>query len=146
MSVSISSILTWTDVDLMIADIVYKINESKFRPTMIGAIPRGGWVPATLIAQKLNIRKTVSIDVDKSSLETKLFITDPCRLANEHILLVEDSTETGNTIQKAAKTIAIKSDNATIKTAALLIKNNCSVKPDFYLDQVSKIPDFPWDV
>ena len=136
--------VSWSEVDNMIDRLALIIKEANYSPTMIAAIPRGGWTVAALLAQRLNVRDSVAVTQKKNDGNRETFVAAPRSLVGEHVLVVEDSIETGKSLELAAS--MIKEFGAEVKTTALLISpTSSSFIPNFYLDRMT-IPDFPWDL
>lgn len=136
---------SWEEVEKMVRMIVEKINKSGFYPTAIGAIPRGGWVVAALLAQRLNVKRTISVDIVKNNNVCEVYVSSLSKnIFEDRILLVEDSMETGGSIFAASQVLS--SEGAKdVRTAALLINQKCTTLPNYFLQAVGNIAAFPWD-
>jgi hypoxanthine phosphoribosyltransferase len=136
--------LNWNEVEREVQAIVQKINDSGFKPDLICPIPRGGWTVAALIAQHFGIKETLSVDIIRENEQKNILANNSGRAKNKKILLIEDSLETGMTLNKA-KIEILKSSPAELKTLAIFINESCKFKPDYFNHIVSDVPDFPWD-
>ncbi|MCL2384190.1 MAG: phosphoribosyltransferase, partial [Oscillospiraceae bacterium] len=99
---------------------------------------------AAIFAQIFNIKKTVGISHQKEDGEIKVQ-TSLDNLEGEHILLVEDSIETGKTLYTVEKELA--NLGANVKTVCIYVssESNQEKKPDFYLG-IREIPNFVWEL
>lgn len=130
-------------MDQMILCLAKDIVGSGFSPTMVAAIPRGGWVVAALLAQHLNVKKVIAVCQEKDGDNRKTYLAYPSHLEGAKVLVIEDSIETGRSLQDAA--LAISNAGAVVKTASLLISpSSSSFIPNYFLKRMI-IPDFPWD-
>ena len=137
--------IDWVKTERLIKELGNKIIDSGFKPTMIAAVPRGGWCVAALLAQILEIKETVGISHKKENGNITTYLATSGNLENERVLLIEDSIETGNTMYNAENEL-IKL-GADVKTVAIFASSISEPKklPDFYLDKRG-IPDFPWEL
>lgn len=134
---------SWDEVDKLIEELVIKIKISGFSPTTIVAIPRGGWVVAALIAQKLDVKKTLAVSIEREGENVEVYFAAPENIRGERVLLIEDTLESGKSIFAVEDKIIGK--GVKVKTAAIFISPNSKKEPDFFL-AVREIPSFPWDV
>lgn len=121
------------------------INEKGFKPDIIIAIARGGWIPARILSDCLKVKNMGSIgikylDTDRTTLETysKPTLPQDCK----KILLVEDMLESGNSIKWAKDYYS--EIGYQVKTACLFIMETTVFKPDYYLSVSEKV-QFPWE-
>lgn len=115
----------------------------------IVAIARGGLIPGTMLAHKLGIRNMALLSIASYSDDRKqgMIIMDgglPPHLMGirgKGWLIMDDLVDSGNSM-RCAKALLPEA-----KTAALMVKHNASIKPDFY---VTGAPAdvwvvFPWE-
>jgi hypoxanthine phosphoribosyltransferase len=122
------------------------------KPDIIIAIGRGGFVPATLLSHKLNIKDVYNIglqsyDGQKSNeikviqdLDFNSFDT------TESILIVDDISDKGNTLKYVVERFK-QSGFKNIQTFTLYIKTGTKFIPDIYakeFDQHTWVV-FPWE-
>ncbi len=139
-----SNLVSWKDVDNMIAVISKQIINSGFNADFIAPIPKGGWTVAALLAQHLNIKNSISLAQEKFMDNRKTYIAGFPDIKNKKILVVEDSIETGKSLFHA-KSELINMD-AQVETVTLFISPNFDgILPDFYC-KIGDIPVFPWEV
>ena len=136
--------ITWNLVDKIIEDIAIKINASNFKIEYIVPIPKGGWTVAALLAQHLNVKKSISLAQEKSPNGVKTYIANEIELKNKNVLIVEDSIETGKGLFGAKAELAKR--GANVKTMALWISASFKGNlPDYYFN-IGNIPEFPWEI
>ena len=128
--------------ELNFLEIVNKIRKIDFGSfDLVVAIGRGGLVPASLIAKQLNIQMhTLWLRFKDDSNneiypEPKLVKEVNFDFQNKNILLVDDFSKTGKTMQQAKKLL----QGAEIKT---FVVNGSA---DYSLYQFKECLKFPWN-
>ena len=114
-----------------------------FQPDLIIGIVRGGLVPARLLSSFLGVPNMYALTVKKIEGDRRVASSIDEDLTGKAALLVEDALETGKSLIVASDYLTGK--GATVKTACLYTLQETEVTPDFSLEQVSKIPTFPWE-
>ncbi len=136
---------SWEDVTKMIETLAKKIGDERF-DSIVG-ISRGGWVPARMLSDYLNIDHMFSIGIKryvKRKLKPNTYIYDfPNRILGKKVLIVDDVSETGKTLL-LAKHALFKLDIIS-KTCALNIKESTKYKPDFYVKKEREWIIYPWE-
>lgn len=136
--------LSWSDIERESEVLARRILSSGYQVDLIGAVPRGGWTVAALIAQHLNVVETIAIDIDRSFRPKAVRIGNPDRLSGKNVLLVEDSVESGSTLHQAMLAV-LCNDCREVRTTAIFVQSECSLIPDYFTEKVQVVPDFPWD-
>jgi hypothetical protein len=142
---------SWDYLNNSCKKIVKKIKEDKFKPDVVIALSRGGFVPARTICDMLIIKDLVSIKVDHwgitASMDGKASIRYPLKvdLTGKKILVVDDITDSGESMIVSID--FLKSLNPKeIKTAAALHIKTSKFKPDYYGEEIDwKWVTFPWN-
>jgi len=154
--------VTWQQVQRLCESIVSQINESGFKPKHIVGLSRGGLVPATIIANHLNVREvyvhgyhsyddqTNMRDVDNPhGVMYQDVVTDLMKnCQGREVLIVDDLCDEGITMLGLLRRLEKKfQDNAVkVKCAALYCKEHSQFKP-IYTGETSG--DwwlvFPWE-
>jgi len=110
--------------------------ESDFRPDVIVAIARGGFVPARFLCDFLQVRKLSSIRVQHyragAQKDSQATITIPLSIDIEgaNVLLVDDVNDTGTTLVAASSHLKSFSP-AALRTAVLHEKTSTIQPADF---------------
>ncbi|AGK60744.1 putative phosphoribosyltransferase [Archaeoglobus sulfaticallidus PM70-1] len=125
----------WNDIYRSCIDLGVKIAES-FSPDVIVAIARGGWVPARILCDVLDVRELYSIKAvhwgrvatkNEARIVQKLNVD----LTGKKVLIVDDVTDTGETVLLAKE--HIKELNAEeVRIAVVDHKRTSKFQPDFY--------------
>ncbi len=136
--------LSWDDVNSLVSQIVQQIQKGSWRPDVIIGMSRGGFIPATMIAQKLGVKSLVGLDVAKDSngvrsLGKLVRLND---LSQQNVLIVDDSIITGRLLSLAAG--AVRAKGGDPRTCAL-ISEGITADPDYFVETQAPIPVFPWE-
>jgi len=138
--------ITWDEFNEKVKKLGEIINKGNFKPDIIIAIARGGWIPARYLSDLLHVKKMGSIgikykDIERTELDTysKPSIPENC----EKILLIEDMLESGKSIEWANEYYSKLGYDT--KTASIFIINRTTFIPNYYLEVVEEI-EFPWEL
>ena len=110
--------------------------------TKIVTLAKGGYVPARALAKTLNIRRIYSVGVEFYEAEGQTIevphvyqhLTEDFK-DNDVILIVDDITDTGNSMQVALQEV-IEHNGKNIITCCLLHKPKSSFIPNVYGQKV----------
>lgn len=142
-----TKIVTLKKARQMSVETAKKIRDAKYDPDIIVGLSRGGWIPARLICDYLLVDDLVSLSVthwglpaeigqEKAQLEYP-FTVD---LTDKKVLIVDDITDTGESLQLALNVVK-KKDPVEVKTATIQYITSSSFEPDFYAE---KVDDWRW--
>ena len=140
--------LSWDEltalVDKVVALIRERERENGWLPSMIIALSRGGFVPATLIASRLGVRNLVGVDVQKDALGIRSIgrYVKLDRVDEHRVLIVDDGIVTGNLLPTTADEVASKGGDP--RTCALVSEGRCA-EPDYLGEIRQHMPHFPWE-
>lgn len=126
-------------------ELAHKIQDSDFKPEVIVCIARGGYVPARLLCDFLDIYDLSSIRIKHytgSDKAEQAVLMDPLTMdvRGKQVLLVDDIDDTGETLQVALDYLK-ELYPAMVKVAVLHHKMISSLKPDYY---AKKIVQWRW--
>lgn len=113
------------------------IKDSDFHPDIIIGLSRGGLVPARMFCDFLHITDCFTIKVDHWGLtatkdgKAKLTHKLDMDLTGKGVLIVDDITDTGQSMELAKKHIE-ELNPSEIKTATLIHLDHSKYIPDFY--------------
>ncbi len=146
-------LVSWSDIVEWSWGLAQKIKASGYKPDVVIAIARGGYVPARLICDFLSIENLISIQSQhwteaalkgEKALIKFEYVVD---LRGLKALLVDDIVDTGDSMILAKRFIEEKWKPAELKTAALQwISTVAKIKPDFYYMEVKEWVwfQYPW--
>jgi hypoxanthine phosphoribosyltransferase len=141
---------TWNQIYTMLLSQAGLIRQSGFKPDVIVGVTRGGWVPARILSDLLEIPQLVTVGVEfyvgvaetqKEPVLTQQVSSD---VAGKTVLLVDDVADTGKSLQLARRHLR-RQDAQDIRTATLYCKPFSVIKPDYYVKETSRWVVFPWD-
>lgn len=142
--------LTWMDVQRLSEKLADQIAESGFRPDIIVAVSRGGFDPARILSDELNIRSLASLQViyyagirernDKPQVKYPL----NADISGLNVLVVDDVADSGNSL-KVVKEYVDTLGPREVKMATLHHKPWSTFEPDFYAESVDKWIIYPWE-
>lgn len=142
--------LTWMDVQRLSEKLADQIAESGFRPDIIVAVSRGGFDPARILSDELNIRSLASLQViyyaginernDKPQVKYPL----NADISGLNVLVVDDVADSGSSL-KVVKEYIDSLGPREVKMATLHHKPWSSFEPDFYAESVDKWIIYPWE-
>lgn len=132
--------------------LAHKIQDSGFTPDIIICIARGGYIPARLICDYLDIDNLASIRIkhytgsDKSEAAQ---LIDPLsiNIQGMKVLLVDDINDSGDTLQVALDYLA-SFNPIEIKVAVLHHKVISTLVPDYYAQKIIhwRWITYPWTI
>ena len=145
--------VTWDEVEEWSRIVSNKIYESGWRPDVIIAISRGGYVPARLICDRLVVGELVSLQVthwpSAAQMAKEAGVKYPleCDLNHRRALIVDDIADTGDSIIIAKDHIWTKCKPDELKVATLQwLSGSSKIQPDFYAEEVKGWVwyQYPW--
>lgn len=142
---------SWDYLHKNCKEIVKKMKADGFKPDIIIALSRGGFVPARSVCDMLIIKDLVSMKVDHwgitAAKDKKAKIRYPLdvNLTGKKVLIVDDITDSGESMIVSIN--FIKSLNPVeIKTATALHIRTSKFTPDYYGEEIDwKWVIFPWN-
>ncbi|MBN2331812.1 MAG: phosphoribosyltransferase [Deltaproteobacteria bacterium] len=146
-------LLTWCAVQHLARELAFKILASRYHPDLIVAIGRGGYVPARLVADYLQISQLTTIKIEHYTMGAQrrrwASIRYPLKvaIAGMKVLIVDDVNDTGETLALASKHLAMHNPREN-RTAVLHHKTVSHLQPDFAARRIIKWRwlIYPWAV
>lgn len=146
--------VSWDEVEAWVAAVSNKIYASGWQPDVILALSRGGYVPARLVCDRLVVGDLISLQLSHwpsaAQMSAKGVIVKypiECDLNHKKVLIMDDISDTGDSIIVAKDFIWTKCRPDEIRVATLQwISGSSKIKPDFYADEVKKWCwyQYPW--
>jgi hypoxanthine phosphoribosyltransferase len=135
--------LSWSRFYSLSRALSHKIHDSEFKPDIIIAIGRGGYMPARIISDFLNVMNLTSFKLEhyRGTQKNKTVVVRyPLGhgVAGQKVLLVDDVCDTGDTFEVACKHLEERLQPLEIRTAVLHYKKISSFTPDFYARRIVK--------
>ena len=142
-------VLSWDELYWDIFDLGCKIRES-YRPSMIVAVARGGWVVGRIISDLLSVDKVASIgvkfyeEVGKRGRKPEIVQPLSVSVEGEDVLVVDDVADTGETLALVRDSIESMGPSG-VRVAVVYKKPWCRVRVDYYVRETNKWVVFPYE-
>lgn len=137
-------LVSWGGVVSLTNKLAMLIRQDDFQPDIIIAIGRGGYVPARLLADYLDMMNLTSIKVEHyiagahrqavASVKYPLGID----VSDMNVLVVDDVSDSGDTFTVTIQHINESSTPREIRTAVLHHKTVSEFTPDYYAAKIIK--------
>jgi len=145
--------ISWQQVYGMCRRLAISIRESGFQPDLVVAIARGGYVPARVLCDFLEIGSLTGFRIEHYKAgadrqpETRIISGIGLDITGMRVLLVDDVSDTGDTLAKAVPFL-LAQGASEVKSALLLHKKGSSVVPDYYAEKIIQWHwiIYPWAV
>lgn len=146
-------LVSWDESCNLARILAGKIKQSGFKPDLIIAIGRGGYIPARLVSDYLLHEMLTSIKIEHwgeaARKKEQVLIRFPLAVdvRDQTVLIVDDVTDTGDTLRTATEYVN-RSDPAEIRTGVLQHKYTSKFEPDYFSEFISewKWIIYPWAV
>jgi len=146
-------LITWGRTYSLARGVSLKILRDEFQPDFVIAIGRGGYVPARVVCDFLEMGALTAIKIEHWAMgarrreEARLLFPLNVDISGKKVLVVDDVTDTGETLLEASTHLA-KHDPAEVRTAVLHHKVSARFQPDYFTRKVVKWRwiIYPWAV
>jgi hypoxanthine phosphoribosyltransferase len=146
-------LVTWGRFYALCRRLAEDIRASGYRPEVIVAIGRGGWMPGRVLADLLELMNLTSFKVEHyhgTHRESLARVRYPLAadLSGLRVLLVDDVSDSGDTFRVALEHLRTRAPPAEVRTAVLHHKIVSAFAPDLYAARVVKWRwiIYPWAV
>lgn len=135
--------ISWSRFYSLSRTLARRIHDSGYKPDLIVAIGRGGYMPARILSDFLHIMNLTSFKVEHycgTQKKPAPLIRYPLGqgVCGKQVLLVDDVCDSGITFKLASKHIAERLKPQTLRTAVMHFKKTSSFIPDFFAGRVAK--------
>ena len=142
--------LSWHEAEGLAVEVARQAQSAGFRPDVIVGITVGGMIPAALVAKVLGVRDVMTVSARSYQGTTqgalRIFNVPDSDLAGKRVLIVDDITDTGETLKEVARVLRERSRADTTRTATFVVRTDkCVVKPDFAALEATQWVVFPWE-
>ena len=146
-------LVSWTRCSALARRLATEIRRSGFYPDIIVAIARGGYLPARLLSDYLEIFDLASVKIEHYHgvrRERRASVRYPLTadIQGRQVLLVDDVSDSGITFEVAVAHLRDKGTPAMLKTAVLHHKRISNFIPDYFAEEVAEWRwiIYPWAV
>jgi hypoxanthine phosphoribosyltransferase len=141
---------TWNQIYNMLLSQAKKIRQSGFKPDIVIGIAKGGWIPARVLSDLLEIPNLAAVRVEfylgvaETKKEPVLTQNVSAVVTGKKVLIVDDVADTGKSLKLAREHI-LQQGAVEIRTATVYRKPWSIIKPDYYETETSLWVVFPWE-
>lgn len=141
----------WDFIYSSLFNIAENINRSGTNVQVIVGVLRGGWIPARILSDLLNVP-------DVGAMEIKFYkgigdrgerpiVSQPLifNVKDKEVLVIDDVADTGKSLQTAITLIGLLGAKS-VHTATIFLKPWSTFKPDFHYAVTDKWIVFPWEL
>lgn len=130
-------LMSWEDFAVLARELALRIKQSRFRPDLVIAIGRGGYVPARVVCDFLLHEMLTSFKVEhwgmaaeeKPSVNVRFPLAVDIR--DKTVLVIDDVTDSGKTMDVATSYLRCLYPRE-IRTAVLQHKVSSPYRPDYF--------------
>jgi hypoxanthine phosphoribosyltransferase len=146
-------LISWDSSYKLAKTLAARIKESGYRPDLVIAIGRGGFVPARVVCDFLLYEKLTSIKIEHwgsaAQKKERAVVRFPLSLdvRGLRLLVVDDVTDTGETLEAAVRYLDT-CNPGELRTAVLQHKESSGYSPDYCAERVCEWRwiIYPWAV
>ncbi len=145
---------SWSDADAWADHLAENIRAADRRPETIVALTRGGWVPARLLADRLGIKRLVSLRAQhwgvtatpSGQAELTEGLSGPVK--GQDVLVVDDITDTGQSLELATAHVTAAGARR-VESATCLHITHSKFRPTYFAQEIPRDEwvwvIFPWN-
>ncbi len=144
-------ILSWQDFEERMCLLAQKVRENGFLPEILFTPLWNGAIIAKHLGYFLNVSQLEGVYIsyysginEKKKQADISVLSSVSRLKGKKVLLVDDISDSGNTLKEAVK-ILRKYEAESYMTATLFVKPHTEFLPDVYLEKTERWIVFPWE-
>lgn len=145
-------IVSFQEVHGMVKKVAESVKRSKYNPTTIVGLARGGWIPARLMCDFLGITDLISLKVEhwletgKTKNEATIRYPITASLAGKKLLIVDDITDTGKSLITSIQHLQ-NLHPKEIRIGVMQYIPTSKSKPDYYAEVLKEWFWFiyPWN-
>jgi len=144
-------VLTWKQMYDALLRLAEKIVRRGFMPDVIVGVSRGGWVPARVLCDLLNVPALANVGVGfyeglrERKSEPKLTQSISMNVSGQKVLVVDEVADTGKSLMLVEDYIT-KQGAKEVRTATIYTKPWSIIEPDYYEKETSQWIVFPWEI
>ncbi len=122
---------------------------AEFSPDALLAIARGGLTIGHFLAENLETRDIFALNAisydDTHKLDSVKIFNIPDLSDKKRVLILDDISDSGDTLDEVLKILTTKYPKTTFKTATIFYKERTKIIPDYYIKKTDKWIVFFWD-
>jgi uncharacterized protein len=145
---------TWSDADAWADRVAARVRAADALPDTLVGLTRGGWVPARLVADRLGVKRLVSLRAQHwgvtatptGAAELTEGLSGP--VEGHRVLVVDDITDTGESLALAVAHVAAARP-VRVESAAFLHIAHAKFTPTYFAEEIPRDAwvwvVFPWN-
>ena len=143
--------VSWDDIQRMSEKLAEMVARSGFKPDVVVAVSRGGFAPARIVCDFLDVKNLASVKIDYYTSvgvrgkEPVIVYPLNADVRGLRVLIVDDVADSGHSLQKA-KAHVEELGASEVRTATLHYKPWSVIRPDYYVDETEDWIVYPWEV
>jgi hypoxanthine phosphoribosyltransferase len=145
--------ISWNEFGKIVSDLSKKIESEDCFDVIVG-VGGSGSIPASILVKLLRVEYFFTIKIqfyDEDKPPKKIY--DRPRISSQNlpnlerkrVLIVDDFTRSGSTMNAALKAIRSK-DAEEVKSAVIAVRKDARIKPDYFGMVFDDCVIFPWDL
>jgi hypoxanthine phosphoribosyltransferase len=145
--------VTWARFETLARRLAERVRAADYVPDLIVGIGRGGYLPARLLSDLLDVLNLAEVKVEHyrgTRKEKVATVRYPLRapVTGLRVLLVDDVSDSGDTFEVAMDHVRSQGEPAELRTAVLDHKTTSRFVPDFYARKLVRWRwvVYPWAV
>ncbi len=147
-------VASWADVDGWADRLAETVRERSAVPTTIVGLTRGGWVPSRVLADRLGVKRLVSLRAQHwgvtatptGAAQLTEGLSGP--VEGERVLVVDDITDTGESLELAVAHVRDARPHR-VESATFLHIAHSKYRPTYYAEEIPREGwvwvVFPWN-
>jgi len=143
--------MDWNGFYSLARTVARKIKDSGYKPDVVIGLARGGWIFSRVICDFLGVRDLLSVKVEHWGItaspdgEARVKYPLSVDLSGKKVLVVDDITDTGESMRKSVEHIKTLGPAET-RTAALMHIEGSRFIPNYYAEEIKwRWVIFPWN-
>ncbi len=147
-------VATWVEVDRWADEVAAQIRAVDRIPDTIVGLTRGGWVPARVLADRLSVKRLVSLRAQHwgvtATPQGRAELTEGLSgsVAGGNVLIADDITDTGESLALALEAVHAQRPQRA-ESATFLHISHARHKPTYFAEEIPKESwvwiVFPWN-
>lgn len=148
-----TKLVSWEEVVTWSKKLAEAIQASGYRPDIVVAVARGGYVPARLLCDFLDVHDLISLQIlhwgRAAEITSVAHVKYPftLELSGKRVLIVDDIVDTGDSVIVARDFVLKNWRPLEVRIAAMQwISPVAKVKPDYFVEEVKEWVwyQYPW--
>jgi len=141
---------TWNQIYAMLLRQAEKIRQNGFKPDIIVGVMRGGWIPARVLSDLLEISELATVGVEfylgvaETRNEPVLTQSVSAGVSGKKALLVDDVADSGKSLRLAREHV-LQQGAREVRIATVYCKPFSVTKSDYYEKETRRWVVFPWE-